>query len=329
MKAAITGIGHFLPEKRITNHDLTKMVDTTDEWIMTRTGIRERRILEKGKGASYMAAGAAQMILDEKQMDPNDLELIIVATTTPDMPVPTTAAFVQKKLKADRCWGFDLNGGCAGFLCALSTAAQFIESGKHKKVMVIGSDMMSSIIDYEDRNTCVIFGDAAGAVLLEQSMDDNAGVVDFHMRLDGEGASYLYVPAGGSRTPASHETVKEKLHFVYQDGRTVFKHAVKYMTEISRQVVERNNLNSKEIGLLIPHQANLRIIDAVARKLDLDSDQVVVNIEKYGNTTAATIPLAMSEAYRENRMAKGDWILLSAFGAGFTWGSILLRWTMD
>lgn len=326
MHAIITGTGHYLPEKRLTNKDLEQMVDTNDEWIVSRTGIRERRILDKDIGTSFMAANAARMILEQKNISADDIELIIVATVTPDMTVPTTAALVQKELNANNCWGFDLNGACSGFICALATGVQFIESGRHKKVMVIGADKMSSIIDYQDRNTCVLFGDAAGAVLLEPSSDEDSGMIDYEIHLDGNGSEYLHIAAGGSLRPASHETVENRMHFLYQDGKTVFKHAVIGMADVSRNLLEKNNLDGSQIKLLIPHQANYRIIDAVAQKMGLKADQVYLNIEKYGNTTAATIPLAMSEANQKKQLRKGDWVVLSAFGAGFTWGSILLKW---
>ncbi|MCP4344471.1 MAG: ketoacyl-ACP synthase III [Desulfobacterales bacterium] len=328
MRAVITGVGHFVPDRKLTNKELEQMVDTNDEWITTRTGIKERGILEEDKGTSYMAVKAAEMVLEQTGVSPDELDLIIVATVTPDMPVPGTASFVQKELGASNCWGFDMNAGCTGFLYALATGSQFIETGKHKKVMVIGADKMSSIINYKDRDTCIIFGDAAGAVLLEPSEED-LGVVDFDLRLDGSGAKYLYVSAGGSTQPASHETVEKKMHCIYQDGKTVFKHAVIGMSDISAKIIEKNKLRSKDIKLLIPHQANVRIIDAVSKKINFEQDQVVVNIEKYGNTTAATIPLAMSEAYQEKKMSKGDYIIISAFGAGFTWGSLLLKWALD
>ncbi len=326
MQAMITGTGHYVPENRLTNKDLEKLVDTNDEWITTRTGIKGRRILDKNKGTSYMAARAARMILKQKNMSADEIDLIIVATVTPDMTVPNTAALVQKELKAKNCWGFDLNGACSGFIYALATGIQFIESGRCRKVMVIGADKMSAIIDYEDRNTCVLFGDAAGAVLLEPSHDDSSGITDYELHIDGSGSSYLHIAAGGSLRPASHETVENRMHYLYQDGKTVFKHAVIGMADVTKNLLTKNRLGSDQIKLLIPHQANYRIIDAVAQKLHLKPEQVYLNIERYGNTTAATIPLAMSEANQKNQLKKGDWILLSAFGAGFTWGSILLRW---
>jgi 3-oxoacyl-[acyl-carrier-protein] synthase-3 len=329
MRAIITGVGHFVPEQRLTNADLEKMVDTNDEWITTRTGIKERRVLEKDKGMSYMAVQAAKMILEQKNISADEIDLILLATITPDLTVPSAAAIVQKELGANHCWGFDINGGCTGFIYALAVGAQFIETGRHKKILVIGADKMSSILNYQDRNTCIIFGDGAGAALLEPSADNELGIRDFDLHLDGIGVQYLCVAAGGSLRPATHETVEKKMHFVYQDGKTVFKHAVTGMSDVSKRLVDKHHLSGKDIKLLIPHQANYRIIDAVAKKLDLVPEQIVINIAKYGNTTAGTIPIAMSEAYRQQRMKKGDWILLSAFGAGFTWGSMLLKWAID
>jgi 3-oxoacyl-[acyl-carrier-protein] synthase-3 len=329
MRAIITGVGHYVPDKILSNSDLEKMVDTNDEWITTRTGIKERRILDKEKGTSYMAIKAAQVVLDETQTSPDELDLILLATVTPDMPVPSTASFIQKNLGASNSWGFDINGGCTGFMCALATGAQFIESGRHKKVMVIGADKMSAITNYEDRTTCVLFGDAAGAVLLESSAENDLGIKDFILHLDGSGAEFLAMTGGGSLHPASRETVDQKMHYVYQDGKTVFKHAVSGMVDVTEKIVERNRLTGKDIKFFIPHQANFRIIDAAAKKMRLEPDQVVININKYGNTTAATIPLAMSETYRDNKLKKGDWVVTAAFGAGFTWGSMLLRWAID
>jgi len=329
MQAIITGVGHFVPDDKLTNKDFEKMVDTNDEWITTRTGIKERRILDKNKGTSYMASKAAEMVLEQTNISADQIDLIIVATVTPDMPVPATAAMVQKDLKAKNCWGFDLNGGCTGFICALAAGSQFIESGRHHRVMVIGADKMSSVLNYQDRTTCVLFGDGAGAVMLEPSIADDQGVRDFVLHLDGLGAEYLNIAAGGSLHPASNDTVAQKLHYVYQDGKTVFKHAVNGMTEVSELIMERNKLAVDDIKFLIPHQANYRIIDAVAKKIGLDPDQVIININKYGNTTAATIPLAMSEAHQERKIRKGDWLVMTAFGAGFTWGSLLLKWAID
>ena len=329
MRAIITGIGHYVPDKILSNSDLEKIVDTNDEWITTRTGIKERRILDKEKGTSYMATRAAEVVLNETQTSPDELDLILVATVTPDMPVPSAAAFIQRNLGATNCWGYDVNGGCTGFICALATGAQFIESGRHKKVLVIGADKMSAITNYEDRTTCVLFGDAAGAVLLEPSEENGSGIEDFILHLDGSGAESLKIEAGGSLYPASRETVDQNLHYIWQDGKTVFKHAVTGMADVSVKIIEKNRLTEKDIKFFIPHQANYRIIDAAAKKMGLDAEQVIINIDKYGNTTAATIPLAMSETYRDKKLKKGDWVVLAAFGAGYTWGSVLLRWTID
>ena len=329
MRAIITGVGHYTPEQRLTNSDLEKTLDTDDEWITTRTGIKERRILDKDKGTSYMAVKAAEAVLEQSGVSAEDIELIIVATTTPDMFFPSTASIVQNSLKAGNCWGYDLVSGCSGFMFALATASQFIETGKHKKILVIGSDKMSSIIDYSDRNTCILFGDGAGAILLEPSNEDGLGIEDFMFHTDGSGGEYLLMPAGGSLFPATHETVEKKMHYLVQDGKTIFKYAVKEMAGSSKKLIEKNNLTHEDVSLLIPHQANQRIIDSVVNKLNLKKDQVVVNIEKYGNTTAGTIPIAMSEAYREGRMKKGDQILISAFGTGFSWGSLLFKWAID
>ncbi|MCF8053119.1 MAG: ketoacyl-ACP synthase III [Desulfobacterales bacterium] len=328
MRAIITGVGHHVPERKLTNADLEKMVDTNNEWIITRTGIRERRILEKEKGTSEMAVPAAQAALSQAGVSPDELDMIITATVTPDQIVPSMAAMVQKKLGASNCWGYDINGGCTGFLCAFTTAAQFIESGRHQKILVIGADKMSAIVDYKDRNTCILFGDGAGAVVMEPSPDTNEGVQDFILHLDGNGENSLYMTGGGSLKPATLATVNDKLHYIYQDGRTVFKAAVNGMAETTSRIIKKNGLTGSDISLFVPHQANYRIIDAVARKIGLNQDQVVVNIEKYGNTTAATIPLALSEAWEDRRMKKNDWIVMAAFGAGFTWGSVLLRWAM-
>jgi 3-oxoacyl-[acyl-carrier-protein] synthase-3 len=326
MRANITGLGHFVPEQRLTNADLEKMVDTNDEWITSRTGIKERRILAKDQGTSYMAIRAAQEALEQSGLAPQDVELVLVATVTPDQWVPSMAAIIQDALEADNCWGYDINGGCTGFLCAFATAAQFIQSGTYRRVLVIGADKMSAIVDYADRNTCVLFGDAAGAVVMEPATEAGMGVKDFVLHLDGSGSDALYMLGGGSLRPASSETVQQKMHYIYQDGRTVFKRAVNGMAEASEALLQRNGLGGQDVKLLVPHQANLRIINAVAEKLDLTTDQLAINIEKYGNTTAATIPLALYEAFQDRRIQKDDWVVMTAFGAGFTWGSLLLRW---
>jgi 3-oxoacyl-[acyl-carrier-protein] synthase-3 len=329
MRAIITSVGHFVPERVLTNQELEKMVDTSDEWITTRTGIKERRILEDGKASSFMAIQAAKKALERRNMSPEELDLIIVATVTPDMFFPSTAALVQHGLGANHAWGFDLNGACTGFVYALATGATFIESGRYKKVLVVGSDKMSAITDYTDRNTCVLFGDAAGAVILEPTEEEDTGILDFLLRIDGSGGEYLQMPAGGSLRPATHETVEQKMHYIKQDGRTVFKFAVNGMADISYSILEKNHLTGEDVKFFIPHQANLRIIDAAAKKMKLKPEQVVINIHKYGNTTAATIPVALSEVYEAGKLQKGDIIVMAAFGAGFTWGSLLLKWAME
>lgn len=329
MRAIITGVGHYTPEKRLTNQDLEKMVETNNEWIISRTGIRERRVLDKEKGTSYMAIKAAESVLKQRNISADELDLILMATVTPDMMFPATAALVQDGLNASNCWGYDISGGCSGFLCGLATAAQFIESGRQKKVLVIGGDKMSSIINYQDRNTCIIFGDGAGAVLLEPSEYTGLGVDDYIMHIDGSGGEYLNMKAGGSLHPASHETVDKRMHYLYQEGKMVFKLAVSGMTDVAKRLLDRNGLSGKDINLLVPHQANQRIIDAVSSRLGLTEDQVVVNIQHYGNTTAGTIPIALSEAYQDNRLQKGDRVMMLAFGTGFIWGGLLLQWAMD
>ncbi len=328
MRAMITAVSHYVPERVLNNADLEKIVDTNDEWITTRTGIKERRILDKSLGASYMAVKAARDVLEQRGVSASELDLIVFATVTPDTPVPTAAALVQKELGAENCGGFDVNGGCSGFLCALTTGAQFVESGRYRKVMVIGADVMSAITDYEDRNTCILFGDAAGVVLLEPTDRLDRGIEDFELHLNGAGAPFLSIPGGGSLQPASHETVDQRLHYVRQDGKRVFKEAVKGMKTVVESLLQKNNVDARDIKLFIPHQANKRIIDAVASALNLAPEQVYINIQRYGNTTAATIPMAMSEAYQEKIMQKGDRIVLGAFGAGFTWGGILLQWAL-
>jgi len=328
MHAGITGVGHFVPEQRLTNRDLEKMVETSDEWITTRTGIKERRILEETKGTSYMAIKATEMILEQRGISAEELDLILFATVTPDRFVPPAAAVVQKELHATNAWGFDVNGACSGFACALATGAKFVEAGTHKKVLVIGADKMSSIIDYQDRNTCVLFGDGGGAVLLEPA-EDNLGIMDYMLHLDGSGADDLCISAGGSLRPASHETVDKRMHYLYQNGRTVFKYAVTGMADVTERLLKKNNLTSEDIKLFIPHQANHRIIEAVAQRVGLKPEQVFLNIQKYGNTTAGTLPIAMSEVYQGKLLQKGDWVVLSAFGAGFLWGSLLIKWVLD
>ncbi|HFB67944.1 MAG TPA: ketoacyl-ACP synthase III [Calditrichae bacterium] len=327
-KAIITAVGHYVPPNVLTNKDLEKMVDTSDEWITTRTGIKERHILDKDKGTSYMGARAAEMALQERGISPEEVDMIMVATVTPDMMFPNTACLIQEAIGAKNAWGVDLNGACTGFVYALATAAQFVETGRYQKVLVIGADKMSSIVDYQDRNNCVLFGDAGAAVLLEPGEDEEYGVLDFILKSDGSGGKYLYMPAGGSLHPASHETVEKRMHYIRQEGRTVFKFAVTGMAEVTEAILKKNNLTGKDIKYFVPHQANLRIIDATGKRLGLEPEQVLVNIDRYGNTTAATIPLGISELYHDGKLQKGDLILMAAFGAGFTWGSLLLRWAI-
>ena len=326
-RARIRSVGRYLPERKLTNEDLEKMVDTTDEWILTRTGIRERRILEPGLGCSFMASRAAQECLDRAGVAASDVDAIIVGTVTPDMFFPSTACLVQRAIGADKAWGFDLSAGCSGFVFSMTTGVMMIESGRYDKVLAIGADVMSSIIDYTDRNTCVLFGDAAGAVLLEPCEDEDYGVLDFIQRIDGAGEPHLHMKAGGSRRPASMETVQAREHYVYQEGKKVFKFAVTEMADVSVKILERNGLSGKDVKVFIPHQANLRIIEACANRMGLAMDRVIINIDRYANTTGATIPLCLYEATVEkNLLEKGDYLVMSAFGAGFTWGSILVRW---
>ena len=327
-KAIITGVGHYVPPDVLTNKDLEKMVDTSDEWITTRTGIKERHILGEGKGSSYMGVRAAREILETKGISPLEIDMILVATVTPDMMFPNTACIIQEELGAKNAWGVDLNGACSGFIYALATAAMFVENGRYKKVLVVGTDKMTSIVDYTDRNNCVLFGDAGAAVLLEPSEEREYGVIDFILRSDGSGGKYLYMPGGGSLHPPTHETVDKRMHYVHQEGRIVFKFAVTEMARITEEILQKNNLTGKDIKYFIPHQANLRIIDATGKRLGLTEEQVLVNIDRYGNTTAATIPLGLYELYSQNKLQKGDYILMAAFGAGFTSGSLLLRWAI-
>jgi 3-oxoacyl-[acyl-carrier-protein] synthase-3 len=326
--AYIRSVGRFLPERKLTNKDFEKMVDTSEEWIITRTGIRERRILAPGLGNSHMATPAAKECLERAGVDPAEIDVVIVATVTPDMLFPATACLVARNIGAKNAWGFDLNAGCCGFLYATSVGVQMIESGRVSKALVIGSDVMNTIVDYSDRNTCVLFGDAAGAVLLDSCSEPGYGVLDFIMHVDGTGEPYLHMKAGGSRKPSSHETVEKKEHFICQDGRNVFKTAVKEMADVSAEILNRNGLTGDDVSLFVPHQANLRIIDAAAKRMGIENGKVVINIDKYGNTTDATLPLALYEAAVEKKykLKKGDYVVLAAFGAGYTWGSTLLRW---
>lgn len=324
--AKITGVAGYVPPRVVTNRDLEKVVDTSDEWIRTRTGIVERHFVDKGTAASHLAVEAAKKLLAAKKVDPNDLDLIIVASVTPDMMFPATACLVQDRLGAHKAWGFDLSGACAGFLYALTVGAQFVGAGSHRRVLVIGSDVMSSIIDFQDRATCVLFGDGAGAVLLEPAESNDEGILDYLHDVDGSGGQFLYMPGGGSLNPPTRETVDKRMHFVHQEGQQVFKYAVRRMAEIACHLLERNGFSSRDLKLVVPHQANLRIIRAMQERLGVDDSKVVANIQRYGNTTAGTIPLGLMDALAEGQLHKGDLILLVAVGAGYTSGGILVRW---
>ncbi|HEX6806319.1 MAG TPA: beta-ketoacyl-ACP synthase III [Terriglobales bacterium] len=326
-RAKITALGTYVPPKVLTNHDFEKMVETSDEWILTRTGIRERHIVDQGVATSDLAAEAAKCALAQRGIDAGEIEAIVVATVTPDMLFPSTACLVQHKLGAKGIWGFDLSAACSAFVYALQAGAQFVVSGAHKKVMVIGADVMSSILDYTDRATCILFGDGAGAVILEASEDEN-GIIDFEHEIDGSGGCSLYMPGGGSLHPSTHETVDKKMHFVHQDGQAVFKYAVRKMGEVCETLLTRNGVTAADIDCFIPHQANQRIIKATTDRLGLRPESVIINIDRYGNTTAGTIPLAMQTAREQGRLRKGDLVLLASVGAGFTVGATLLRWTL-
>ncbi len=326
MKAKISGLATYVPPRLLRNSDLEKLVDTNNEWILDRTGIEERHVVDKGTATSDLAAEAVKKLLKEKELSPDEIDLIIVATVTPDMLFPSTACLVQHKIGAHKTWGFDLSAACSGFVYALSTGAQFVHSGMHRRVIVIGADVMSSVINYSDRTTCVLFGDGAGAVLLEPC-EEGEGIIDFVHEIDGSGGAFLNMPAGGSLNPATHETVEKKMHYVHQQGQQVFKYAVKKMGEYSQRVLERNNIPFDSVDCFIAHQANLRIINATAERLGLSDDKVIRNIHKYGNTTAATIPLAMEDAIKLNKLKKGNILLLAAVGAGYTVGSVVLRWS--
>ncbi|MBZ5680154.1 MAG: ketoacyl-ACP synthase III [Acidobacteriia bacterium] len=326
IRAKISALGTYVPPRLLTNSDLEKMVDTTNEWIMTRVGIRERHIVDKGVATSDLAVEAAKKALAQRGLAPTDLDAIIVGTVTPDMFFPSTACLVQHKLGAKGVWGFDLSAACSAFIYSLQVGAQFIASGSHKRVLVIGADVMSSIIDYADRATCVIFGDGAGAALLEPAEDDSVGLIDYIHEVDGSGGCFLYMPGGGSLNPSTHQTVDQKMHYVHQDGQQVFKVAVRKQTELCQKLLERNGLKGSDIDAFIPHQANLRIISATADRLGLRPESVIVNIDRYGNTTAGTIPLAMATAIEEGKLKKGSLVMLASVGAGFTIGATLLRW---
>jgi 3-oxoacyl-[acyl-carrier-protein] synthase-3 len=326
MRAAITAVGGYVPEKVLTNKELEKLVDTSDEWIQSRTGIKERRVMPDDEATSDICVYAIQKILKKRGISADEIDLVIVATVTPDHVFPATANIVTDKIGAKNAWGFDLGAACSGFLYALETGSKFIESGKHKKVIVCGADKMSAIVNYQDRNTCIIFGDGGGAVLLEPSEDEN-GIMDSILKSDGSGRNFLYQKSGGSMHPPTHETIDAREHYVHQEGKTVFKFAVTNMAEVSREIMDRNNLEGKDVDFLCAHQANLRIIDATAKRMELDDDKVLINIEKYGNTTAGTIPLLFADF--EKKFKKGDNIVLAAFGGGFTWGSIYVKWAYN
>jgi 3-oxoacyl-[acyl-carrier-protein] synthase-3 len=325
-RVKISALGTYVPPRVLSNADLEKMVDTTNEWIMSRVGIRERHIAGKGVAASDLAVEAVKNLVASHPMDLQEVDLIVVGTVTPDMMYPSTACLVQHKLGIANTWGFDVSAGCSGFLYAFNTGVKFVESGRYKKVLVIGSDVNSSMTDYTDRAVCIIFGDGAGAVLLEPAEDGDAGVIDHVAQIEGAGGQFLYMPGGGSLNPATHETVDQKMHYIHQDGKNVFKYAVKKMAEMTERILARNNMTGKDVDCFIAHQANLRIITATAERLGMPMEKVIVNIDRYGNTTAGTIPIAMQTALEEGKLKKGDMVLLAAVGAGFTSGATLLRW---
>jgi 3-oxoacyl-[acyl-carrier-protein] synthase-3 len=326
LRAKISALGTYVPPRVLTNADLEKMVETNDEWILQRTGIRERHIVDKGVATSDLGTAAAKKALAVLKMDASDIEAIVVGTVTPDMLFPSTACLIQHKLGAKGAWGFDLSAACSAFVYALQTGSQFIATGAHKKVLVVGADVMSSIIDYTDRATCILFGDGAGAVVLEPAANDSEGIIDYVHEVDGSGGCSLYMPGGGSLNPSTHETVDQKMHFVHQDGQAVFKYAVRKMAELCEKVLERNGYKGSDIDVFVPHQANLRIINATGERLGLRPDAPIINIDRYGNTTAATIPLAMQTALEQGKLKKGSLVLLASVGAGFTSGATLLRW---
>ena len=328
MKAVITAIAHHVPEGVYDNNWFAQKIDTTDEWIRTRTGITERHFAFEG-GLTDIIVPAAEAVLKQRGITAEDIDCIIIATVTPDRIFPSSAAILQRKIGAKNAWGFDLAGACSGFLYALVTGAKLIESGASKRVLLIGADKMSSIIDFEDRATCVLFGDGAGAVILEPSESDEYGVMDHILRMDGNGEVHLHQKAGGSMRPPTLETVTNREHYVYQEGQAVFKAAVKGMADVSYEIMERNQMTADDVAWLVPHQANLRIIDATAERMGLSKEKVMINIDRFGNTTAGTIPICMSELYQTQKVKKGDYLVLSSFGAGYTWGSVLLRWSLE
>ncbi len=328
-RAKITALGRYVPPRVVTNHDLSTIIETNHNWIIERTGIYERHWVDKGTPTSELAVKAVDDLLKQRGIEAGEIELIIVATVTPDMFFPSTACVIQNKIRATRAWGFDISAACSSFLYALTTGAQFIESGHHNKVLVIGADVMTSILNPEDRSTLILFGDGAGAVLLEPTEggeDDQYGILDYYHEIDGAGGEHLYMPGGGSLNPATHETVENKMHYVHQNGPAVFKFAVRKMEELSHRMLEKNDLTGSDIGAFIAHQANLRIIDATADKIGLEESKVIKNIDKYGNTTGATIPLAIGDAIEDGKLKKGDLVLFAAVGAGFTSGTVLARW---
>jgi 3-oxoacyl-[acyl-carrier-protein] synthase-3 len=324
--AKITAVSGYVPPQVVTNADLEKLVDTDDQWIRERTGIRERHKAGPGVATSHLATEAAKLLLGQTKTKGEEIDLIVVATVTPDMMFPATACLVQDRIGATNAWGFDISAACSGFAYALTVGAQFVGAGTHKKALVIGSDVMTSILDYKDRATCVLFGDGAGAVLVEPATNSNEGVIDFHHDVDGSGGEHLYMPGGGSLNPATHETVDKNMHVVHQSGGQVFKYAVRRLAELACQLLERNGFSSRDLALVVPHQANLRIIRAMQERLGVDDSKVMVNIDRYGNTTAGTIPLGLSDAVEQGRLQKGDLVLLIAVGAGYTTGAMLLRW---
>jgi len=324
--AKITGVSGYVPPRVMSNADLEKLVDTSDEWIRERTGIRERHVVEPGVGSSDLATAAARILLESRGVSAEDIDLIGVASVTPDMMFPATACLVQDKLGATNAWGFDLSAACSGFVYALTVGAQFVGAGTQKKALVIGSDVMTSILNYQDRATCVLFGDGAGAVLLEPTDRDDEGILDFVHDVQGSGGKFLYMPGGGSLHPASAETVAKKMHYIHQEGAQVFKYAVRRMAELACEMLERNGFTSRDLALVVPHQANLRIIRAMQERLGIDDSKVMINIERYGNTTAGTIPLGLRDAVEQGKLKKGDLVLLVAVGAGYTAGGVLLRW---
>lgn len=324
VRAGITAVAHFVPDEVVPNSFFESYLDTTDEWIQSRAGIKERRILRNG-ATSDLAVPAIKKLLEQRDIAATEIDMILVGTVTPDMLFPSTACVIQEKIGATNAWGFDVSAACSGFLFTLETGRRFIESGAAKKVLVIGADKMSSITNYQDRNTCILFGDGAGVVLLEP-VDEELGIRDSILRIDGTGGEYLYMKGGGSLNPPSHETIDKQMHYVYQDGKAVFKRAVIGMADVSAEIVERNHLTKDDIAYLVPHQANLRIIEAARERVGLTHDQVMINIDRYGNTTSGTIPICLSEWSAAGKIKKGDYLVLASFGAGFTWGSILLRW---